>query len=121
MNDLHIRRLAVVDEDGCLLGIVSRRDLLSVFLRPDGDVAAEVREIFDEVLHAGPGGVTITVKDGIVVLTRPLGADRDLVAFAIRLAWGVDGVVDIIDRRGDSVGGTEPAAAHKASATSESS
>ena len=33
----HIRRLPVVDEDGKLVGIVSRRDLLSVFLRPDAD------------------------------------------------------------------------------------
>jgi CBS-domain-containing membrane protein len=100
MNDRHVRRLPVVDEDGRLLGIVSRRDLLSVFLRPDGDVAAEVREVFREMLPADPGIVTVTVQDGVVVLTGPPGADRDLVAIAIRLAWGVDGVVDIIDRRG---------------------
>ena len=35
MNTHHIRRLPVIDEDGKLVGIVSRRDLLSVFLRPD--------------------------------------------------------------------------------------
>jgi CBS-domain-containing membrane protein len=33
MNTHHIRRLPVVDRDGKLVGIVSRRDLLSVFLR----------------------------------------------------------------------------------------
>ena len=36
MNTHHIRRLPVIDEDGELVGIVSRRDLLSVFLRPIG-------------------------------------------------------------------------------------
>jgi CBS domain-containing protein len=35
MNTHHIRRLPVVDDDGTLVGIVSRRDLLSVFLTED--------------------------------------------------------------------------------------
>lgn len=123
MNARNVRRLPVVDEDGRLLGIVSRRDLLSVFLRPDGDVAADIRGIFDEVLPADSGIVTVTVKDGVVVLTGPPGADRDrvAVAVAIRMAWGVDGVVDIIDRRDAPDGGTGSAAAHRASATPQSS
>jgi len=104
MNDHHVRRLPVIDGDGRLLGIVSRRDLLSVLLRPDGDVAAEVRQVFEEMLPADPGIVAVAVQDGIVVLTGPPDADRDLVAVAIRLAWGVDGVIDIIDRRGDGDG-----------------
>jgi len=121
MNDHHVRRLPVVDSGGHLLGIVSRRDLLSVFLRSDGEVAAEVREVFGEVLRASPATITVTVTDGVVILTGPPGANRALVAVAIRLAWGVDGVVDIIDRRGASRGSTEPAVAHRALATLESS
>ena len=35
MNTHHISRLPVTDQKGKLIGIVSRRDLLSVFLRPD--------------------------------------------------------------------------------------
>ena len=42
MNTHHVRRLPVVDEDGKLVGIVSRRDLLSVFLRPDDDIVHEM-------------------------------------------------------------------------------
>jgi CBS domain-containing protein len=121
MSAHHARRLPVVDSGGCLLGIVSRRDLLSVFLRPDSDVAADVREIFDEVLHIDPGTVTVTVQGGVVVLTGSLDTDRDLVAVAIRLAWGIDGVVDIIDRRGTSGTGPQAAAARPAPAASESS
>ena len=49
MNAQHIRRLPVVDEKGRLVGVVSRRDLLSVFLRPDEDIAADVRRLLDEV------------------------------------------------------------------------
>ena len=99
MNDHHVRRLPVVDSGGRLLGIVTRRDLLSVFLRPDSDMAAEVRRIFCEVLKADPASLIITVHDGIVTVAGPLDAGRDLVAVAIRLAWGVDGVVDVIDER----------------------
>jgi CBS-domain-containing membrane protein len=121
MSAHHARRLPVVDEAGCLLGIVSRRDLLSVFLRPDGDVAADVREILGEVLHIGPGTVTVTAQDGVVVLSGPMDTDRDLVAVAIRLAWGVDGVVDIIDRRGTSGTGPQAAAGRPAPAAPESS
>lgn len=37
-----IKRLPVVDDTARLLGIVSRRDLLNVFLRNDSDIAAEI-------------------------------------------------------------------------------
>jgi CBS domain-containing protein len=121
MSAHNVRRLPVVDSGGRLLGIVSRRDLLTVFLRPDSDVAADVREIFDEMLPIGPRAVTVTVQDGVVILSGPLDTDRDLVAVAIRLAWGVDGVVDIIDRRGTSGTGPQTAAARPAPAASQSS
>jgi CBS domain-containing protein len=121
MNAHHVRRLPVVDDDGCLLGIVSRRDLLSVFLRPDDDVAADVREILSEVLHIDPEVLTVTVKDGVVTLHGPTGTDRGLIAVAIRLAWGADGVVDIIDRRTAPADGPQPAAARQAPAAPEPS
>src|SRR6266516_950987 len=43
-----IKRLPVVDEDGKLIGIVSRADLLRLFLRDDDAIR---REILDEVLR----------------------------------------------------------------------
>ena len=104
MNARHIRRLPVVDEKGRLVGVVSRRDLLSVFLRPDEDIAADVRRLLDEVLLAQPGEADVTVREGIVTLTGTLdpktGPHGDLIPVAIKLMWGVDGVVDIIDHLG---------------------
>jgi CBS domain-containing protein len=38
-----VKRLPVIDDEGRLRGIVSRGDLLQVFLREDEDVAEEVR------------------------------------------------------------------------------
>jgi CBS domain-containing protein len=106
MTSRHIRRLPVVREDGRLIGIVTRRDLLSVFLRPDGEIAERIRALLDDVLPADPGSVTATVRDGVVILTGHPEApeDRDLIPVAIRLIWDVDGVIDVFNRLGEPAG-----------------
>jgi CBS-domain-containing membrane protein len=64
-----IKRLPVVDDQHRLVGIVSRADLLRMFLRDDEAIH---REIVDEVLVHGlwvqPYAVTVGVGDGIVTL-----------------------------------------------------
>jgi CBS domain-containing protein len=104
MNTHHIRRLPVVDEDGKLVGIVSRRDLLSVFLRPDADIIHDVRQVLDEIPIADPKEVIVTVRRGVVTLTGavPADGDHDLIALALRLIWDVDGVVDVVNRLGET-------------------
>jgi hypothetical protein len=105
MNTHRIRRLPVVDDKGRLIGIVSRRDLLSVFLRPDEDIRSDIRQVLDEILAAEPGEADVTVRNGIVTLTGTLdpqaGQYGDLIPLAIRLMWGIDGVVDIVDHLGE--------------------
>jgi len=97
MNGHRIRRLPVVDPSGKLIGIVSRRDLLSVFLRPDEEIAAEVHGVLTGVLLAEPSGVEVTAKDGVVILSGSLPR-QDLLPVAERLASRVDGVVAVISR-----------------------
>jgi CBS-domain-containing membrane protein len=99
MNGHHVRRLPVVDESGKLLGIVSRRDLLSVFLRPDDEIAAEIRAVLANVLIDDMSRLTLTVRNGVVVLEGSLG-QPDLAPDVVRLAQDVDGVVDVVDRLG---------------------
>jgi CBS domain-containing protein len=105
MNAQHIRRLPVVDKQGRLVGVVSRRDLLSVFLRPDEDIAADARRVLNDVLLAEPGEAEVAVRNGVVTLTGTLdpktGPHGELIPVAIQLMWDVDGVVDIIDELGE--------------------
>ena len=97
MNGHHIRRLPVVDPAGKLIGIVSRRDLLSVFLRPDEEIAAEVHGVLTGVLLAEPDGVEVKVSEGMVILSGSL-ARADLIPVAERLASDIDGVVTVVSK-----------------------
>jgi CBS domain-containing protein len=111
MSMHQLGRLPVVDDEGKLLGIVGRRDLLTVFLRPDEDIAADIRRVLDDIVLSGsisgPGEADVAVRNGIVTLTGTLnskvGPHGDLLPLAIRLMWDVDGVVDIIDELGEPV------------------
>lgn len=96
MTDHHLTLLPVVNASGELLGVVSRRDLLRVFLRPDEDIAAEVEQVLTDVLLIDPAAVTVTAHDGLVTLSGQVERD-DLVAIAGRLAGEVDGVLAVVD------------------------
>jgi CBS domain-containing protein len=107
MNTHHVRRLPVVDEKGGLVGVVSRRDLLSVFLRPDEDIVRDARQVLDELPLADPRDVIVRVKHGVVTLAGAMRAgsgedDQDLLPLALRLVWDIDGVVDVVNRLGEA-------------------
>ena len=91
-----VKRLPVVD-DGRLVGIVSRRDLLSTYLRADDDIRAEVRgDVLRRVLLTDPDAVGIVVDEGVVTLTGKVGR-RSTADIAGRLARAVSGVVDVVN------------------------
>ena len=52
MTTHHVTSLPVTGANRQLIGIVSRHDLLSVFLRPDADILGEVRHLIDEISPA---------------------------------------------------------------------
>ena len=92
-----VKRLPVVDPAGPLLGIVSRADLLKVFLRSDGEIAADVRqEVLVRSLWVAPDSVDVDVRDGVVTLRGRLER-RSQVAIAVSLVHALDGVVDVVD------------------------
>ena len=86
--------LPVVDADGSLKGIVSRADLLKVFLRPDDELAAEIRREVVNRLFPVSDRVKVNVTRGVVTLTGRV-RDATLVPVAARLAQSVEGVVSV--------------------------
>jgi CBS domain-containing protein len=100
MTAHQVRSLPVADPAGALLGIVSRRDLLTVFLRPDAEIAAQVRQIVTGLLPGGAAGLHVAVRHGVVTLTgQPeLAAEHDLIPIAARLARDVEGVVAVVNK-----------------------
>ncbi len=96
MTDGNLTMLPVVDTDNELLGVVSRRDLLRVFLRPDEDLAADVRRVLTDVLLIDPAAVTISAHDGLVTLAGEVSR-ADQVAIAERLAGETDGVLAVVN------------------------
>ncbi|MCI3278201.1 CBS domain-containing protein [Streptomyces cylindrosporus] len=90
-----VKRLPVVGDDDVLVGIVSRSDLLTVFLRDDEDIAEEVRrEVVAELFPAAAEPIRVEVRDGVVRLTGRV-PDTTLVPVVTRLARAVEGVVDV--------------------------
>ncbi|WP_405653322.1 CBS domain-containing protein [Streptomyces sp. NBC_00019] len=95
MARARVKRLPVVDESGRLEGVVSRADLLKVFLRDDEDIAEEVRrEVVAYLFPAPESAVRVEVREGVVKLGGRV-RDTSLVPVAARLARAVEGVVDI--------------------------
>jgi len=106
MYSKRVKRLPVTDEDGKLIGIVSRADVLSVYSRPDADIRHEITEdLILKTYLCDPVLFTVTVKDGIVTLEgmpERLEVGRDIVESAKH----VEGVVAVRDRL------SYPSAAH---------
>ncbi|GAA0909497.1 CBS domain-containing protein [Streptomyces thermoalcalitolerans] len=91
----HVKRLPVVSSEGVLEGVVSRGDLLKVFLRTDNELADEIRRDIVDVLFPAPvEPVHIMVTDGVATLTGRVG-DSARIPLATRLVRGVEGVVDV--------------------------
>ncbi|MFF3943059.1 CBS domain-containing protein [Streptomyces phaeofaciens] len=90
-----VKRLPVVDAVGLLEGIVSRADLLKVFLRTDEEITEEVRrEIVSYLFPTPESSVGVDVHNGVVKLTGRV-RDTSLVPVAARLVRAVEGVVDV--------------------------
>ncbi|MFC3574492.1 CBS domain-containing protein [Streptomyces yaanensis] len=95
MDRHHVKRLVVVDETDHIIGIVSRPDLLRVFLRPDEEIRQEIRDdVLEEMLRLGGQEVQVQVHDGVVTLRGEV-EKRSTAQIAERLAKGVDGVVTV--------------------------
>ncbi|MEU6394657.1 CBS domain-containing protein [Streptomyces sp. NPDC046939] len=93
-----VERLPVVDDEERLVGIVTRRDLLQVFLRPDEEIRREVvDEVFVRTLWLSPTTVAVTVHQGVVTLDGQVER-RSEKEIAARMTGHIDGVVAVVDK-----------------------
>ncbi len=94
MQKAGVKRLVVV-EDGRLCGIVSRGDILKIFLRDDADIADETVEgVIRQDMMIDAGAVKVVVRDGIVTISGQLEFKSDINRLH-RLVCAVDGVVAV--------------------------
>lgn len=95
MHRKQVKRLPVVDETGRVVGIISRSDLLTVFLRDDAEIEQEVREdVIRRTLWIDPDTVSVRVREGVVYLEGQLER-RSLIPVLERLVASVEGVVGV--------------------------
>lgn len=97
LEDEKVKRMPVVGDDGCLVGIVSRRDLLRIHTRPDDDIRADVADnVLRRTLWIDPDTLTVGVDDGTVTLHGQVET-RSLAGLAVHLVREVAGVVTVVD------------------------
>jgi CBS-domain-containing membrane protein len=89
-----VNRLPVVD-DGRLVGIVSRADLVRAYVRSDDELAATIRQdVILRILWLDPALFTVIVKDGVASIRGRVErrSTAEMIERSVRM---VPGVVDV--------------------------
>jgi CBS domain-containing protein len=111
MDSAGLKRLPVVDELGRLTGMVTRSDLLKVFLRDDTEIQREIRtEVLADLVGVEPSQIHVEVDNGVVTLLGRLDR-RSLIRSTIRHVERVAGVVDVVSHlsyHADDIDGAAP-------------
>lgn len=88
-----LKRLAVLNHNGELVGIVTRADLIRAYVRPDADIAGEIRQML-AVLPEPLSGLSVEVIDGMAILSGDVETSAEARA-VIRIVKGIEGVARV--------------------------
>ena len=94
MMERHLRWMPVCDEAGRVVGVLSRSDVLTVFLRDDASLRTEIVE---EVPGADADGVQVDVRDGVVTLTGEVATRGDAERL-VKSTERVEGAIAVVDQ-----------------------
>ena len=95
MHERNVRRLVVVDERGTIAGVVSRSDLLQVFLRSDEELRDEVaNQLIPAILIDEHDAIVVDVRWNVVTLAGDVDRKSDA-EILTRLTRELDGVVSV--------------------------
>jgi CBS-domain-containing membrane protein len=89
MSATGFKSLPVIDDEGRLVGIVSRSDVVRALARDDALIAADILRIFGDLGHSD---WHVTVTEGVVEITGPDPVYHSLAHTIARTAKGVVGV-----------------------------
>lgn len=94
MTARRVNRLPVVD-DGRLVGIVSRADLVRAYVRSDEELATTIRQdVILRILWLDPALFTVTVTDGVASISGRVErrSTAEMIEHSVRM---VPGIVDV--------------------------
>jgi len=94
MTARRVNRLPVVD-DGRLVGIVSRADLVRAYVRSDDELEATIRQdVILRILWLDPAAFTVVVKDGVAAISGRVErrSTAEMIERSVRM---VPGIVDV--------------------------
>lgn len=98
MQEKQIKRLPVVGQDGQLVGIVTRSDILSVYERPDEDIWDEVAKVIvGAEFGLDVADLDVTVRSGIVTIAGLVDQRETALGLLARVRHA-EGVVSVRDR-----------------------
>lgn len=96
MHRRGVNRLPVTDDDGHLVGIVSRADLVRAIARGDAPIASDVREAIEALGEGLFEALSVAAEDGTVTIVGKADC-RSTKTLALQVARRVPGVVEVRD------------------------
>jgi CBS domain-containing protein len=95
MTKAGIKRIPITGDDGELMGVVSRSDIVQVFARADAEIIDEIVNIvMRDVLWIDPRRVRVICEEGNVILSGQT-ANRSDAELLVTMTRRLDGVISV--------------------------